>query len=138
MARRFSQDVPGRRVVGIVEPLVALLVFLHGSARALGQPGGGQSQGSALSLFVPLLLMFVVLYFFMIRPAQKRQKDKDRMLGALKKGDRIVTAGGIHAEVLQVKDQTVVVRIAENVKVELQRSSVSSVLAEGSGEKESG
>lgn len=81
--------------------------------------------------------MFVVLYFLMIRPAQKRQKDKDRMLGALKKGDRIVTAGGIHGEILQVKEQTLVVRIAENVKVELQRSSVSSVLREGQGEKES-
>jgi len=123
--------------VRIAEPFVAILVFLHDGARAMGQTGGGQSQGSSLGLFIPLLLMFVVLYFLMIRPAQKRQKDKDRMLGALKKSDRIVTAGGIHGEILQVKEQTLVVRIAENVKVELQRSSVSSVLREGQGEKES-
>jgi len=112
-------------------------VFSISDVSALGQPAGGQQQGSVLSLFVPLLLMFVVLYIFMIRPAQKRQKEKERMLGSLKKGDRIVTAGGIYGEILQVKEHSVVVRIAENVKIELQRSSVSSVLEEGSGEKES-
>jgi preprotein translocase subunit YajC len=112
-----------------------LMAFLHSDAWAMGQPAGGQGQSSALGLFVPLLLMFVVLYFFMIRPAQKRQKEKERMLGALKKGDRIVTSGGIHGEILQVKDQSLVVRIAENVKVELQRGSVSSVIPEEAGEK---
>lgn len=93
----------------------------------MGQPAGGQ-QGGMAGLFVPLLLMFLVLYIFMIRPAQKKQKDKEKMLNALKKGDRIVTAGGIYGDIQAVKENTVVVRIADNVKVELQRGSVSSVV----------
>jgi preprotein translocase subunit YajC len=72
--------------------------------------------------------MFVVLYFFMIRPQQKRQKEKEKMLDALKKGDRVLTIGGVFGEIQQVKENIVVVRIADNVKVELQRSAVSSVV----------
>jgi len=120
----------------LMELIGIVCAFSIGDAAAMGTQPGGQ-QGSALSLFVPLLLMFVVLYFFMIRPAQKRQKDKERMLSALKKGDRIITAGGIYGEIQQVKEHSVVVRIAENVKVELQRSSVSSVISEEGASKES-
>jgi preprotein translocase subunit YajC len=110
-----------------MELVLAGLTLTSGSAFALGaQPGGGQA--SPWGMFVPLLLMFVVLYFFMIRPQQKRQKEKEKMLDALKKGDRVLTIGGVYGEIQQVKENIVVVRIADNVKVELQRSAVSSVV----------
>lgn len=99
-----------------------------GDAFAMGaQPSGGQA-GSPWGMFIPLALMFVVLYFFMIRPQQKRQKEKEKMLDALKKGDRVLTVGGIYGDIQQVKENTVVVRIADNVKVDVQRSAISSVV----------
>ncbi len=120
----------------ILELSGATLMLTVAQATAMAPQGAGGEQGSPLGLFVPLILMFVVLYLFMIRPAQKKQKEKDRMISALKKGDRIVTSGGIYGEITQVKDNSVIVRIDDNVKVELQRPSVSSVLNDG-GEDES-
>jgi len=102
------------------------------SALAMGgAPSGQEPRSGMFGLFVPLLLMFVVLYIFMIRPAQKKQKEKDRMLNSLKRGDRIVTSGGIYGDIQQVKENTVVVRIADNVKIEMQKGSVSARLSEG-------
>ena len=118
-----------------LELTAATLVLLATRASAMAPQGGGGEQGSPLGLFVPLILMFVVLYLFMIRPAQKKQKEKDRMISALKKGDRIVTSGGIYGEITQVKDNSVIVRIDDNVKIELQRPSVSAVVNDG-GEDE--
>jgi len=112
-----------------------LSLFLVAEASAMGQQGGEQ-QGGPMALFLPLALMFLVLYIFMIRPQQKKQKAKETMLDALKKGDRIVTSGGILGDIQSVKETTVVVRIAENVKIELQRGSVSTVLSEQAGQDE--
>ena len=105
--------------------ITVLFTISTASAGGLGGPQG--SEGSAWQAFLPIIAMFAVLYFFMIRPAQKKQKQKDQMLSALKKGDQVVTSGGIFGEITQVKENSVVVRIAEGVKIELQRSSVSSV-----------
>ncbi|HPU86277.1 MAG TPA: preprotein translocase subunit YajC [Candidatus Latescibacteria bacterium] len=113
---------------------IAGLMLTGGNAFAMGaQPSGGQAS-SPWGMFVPLLLMFVVLYFFMIRPQQKRQKEKEKMLEALKKGDRVLTLGGIYGDIQQVKDNVVVLRIAENVKVEVQRSAISSVVESAASE----
>lgn len=85
------------------------------------------SPGSIGQLF-PLLLIFVIFYFVLIRPQQKQQKEFKKMLEALKKNDQIVTVGGIHATVLSVKDTTAVVRIDDNTRVEIDKSAVSRVV----------
>jgi preprotein translocase subunit YajC len=73
---------------------------------------------------VPLVLIFVIFYFMLIRPQKKQQHEHKKMLEGLEKNDDIVTTGGIHGTVVNVKDRTVIIRIDENVKVEIEKSSV--------------
>jgi len=77
-----------------------------------------------------VILMVVVFYFLLIRPQQKRQKEHAKMINALKTGDKVIAAGGIHGVVSNIKDKTVVIKIAENTKIEIDRSSVGVVLPE--------
>ncbi len=79
-------------------------------------------------------LIFVIFYFMIIRPQQKRQKERQKMLDALEKGDKILTAGGIYGTVVGIEDKTVLVQIADNVKVKVERGSVGSVLKEATPE----
>lgn len=76
--------------------------------------------------FMPLILLFVGMWFLIIAPQRKRQKAHDKMLTELKTGDEIVTAGGIHGTITNVKDDRFVVRIADGVKIELSKNSVGS------------
>jgi len=84
------------------------------------------SAPNSIMMWLPIALIFVIMYFLILRPQSKRQKDHQKMLGNLKQGDRIVTAGGIHGTIAGVKekDQTLIVKIADNIKIELSRSSV--------------
>ena len=79
---------------------------------------------SPLSQFIPLLLIFLIFYFLIIKPQQKQQKEQEEMRKTLKKNDRVVTAGGIHGTVVNLKDTTVVLRLDDNVKVEFDRESI--------------
>ena len=92
--------------------------------------GGGDMQSSLMSM-LPLVLMFVVLYFVMIRPQMKRQKEHRAMIEALAKGDEVATAGGILGRVSRVNDATIGLEIANGVEVQLQRSAVVQVLPKG-------
>lgn len=94
-------------------------------------PDGG---GSPLAMFVPLLGMLVIFYFLLIRPQQKRAKETQKMLEALRKGDRVVTASGLYGTILGVKENMVVVKIAENVKVEMLKSAVTGIVEKSAGE----
>ncbi len=78
-------------------------------------PQAGQGQG--LMGFLPLIIIFVIFYFLLIRPQQKKAKDQKAMLDSLKKGDKVVVSGGEYGIVEEVKGNTVIVKIAENVKV---------------------
>ena len=93
-------------------------------------------------IFVPFIFMiiaiFAVMYFLMIRPQQRQKKQHQSMLSQLSKGDKIVTTGGIHATVVGVKDSTIIAKIAENVKVELNRSSISQVVSSRSQKQQEG
>ena len=80
-----------------------------------------------ISSILPIALIFVVFYFMLIRPQQKKKKEMDKMITELKSGDKIVTSGGILGTVTNVKDKTVIIRIADNVKVEILRSAVQTV-----------
>jgi preprotein translocase subunit YajC len=96
---------------------------------AFAQAGGEAAGPGALQAFLPIILIFVVFYFLLIRPQQKKMKQHKEMLGAIRRGDKIVTGGGIVGTVSKVIDDTeVVVEISEGVKVRVHRSLVSSVL----------
>ena len=102
--------------------------FLVSNAHAQGAaapPGGG------LLTFLPLVLMLVVFYFLMIRPQQKRVKEHREMVNALKKGDEVVTNGGLGGTVSKVGDAYLTVRIADGVEVNVQRAAVAALLPSG-------
>ncbi|NLX91327.1 MAG: preprotein translocase subunit YajC [Firmicutes bacterium] len=83
---------------------------------------------NALVSFLPIILLFVVFYFFLIRPQQAQQKKRREMLSSLAKGDRVVTIGGIHGMIKEIKDDIVVLRVADNVNIRLSRYGVERVL----------
>jgi len=92
-------------------------------------PGGG-ADGGLLS-FLPIILMFVLLYFLMIRPQMKRSKEQKAMIEALQKGDEVVTAGGVVGRITKLGEQYVTLEIAPNTEVVMQRSAVQVPLPKG-------
>ncbi|MCK4539457.1 MAG: preprotein translocase subunit YajC [Candidatus Krumholzibacteria bacterium] len=95
---------------------------------ALSGAGQGGEGGNPFMMFVPIILIFVVFYFILIRPQQKKQKAHQALLSQLKKGDKVVTNGGLYGTVSDAKDHVVVLKIAENVKVEVVKSAVATVI----------
>jgi preprotein translocase subunit YajC len=104
-------------------------VFIS-SAYAQATAAGGDTQSTIMGL-LPLVLMFVVLYFVMIRPQMKRQKEHKAMVAALAKGDEVVTAGGFLGKVAKIGETYVSVELATGVEVQMQRSAVTQVLPKG-------
>ncbi|MBI4169146.1 MAG: preprotein translocase subunit YajC [Acidobacteria bacterium] len=94
-------------------------------------PSPGQGQVSAWVQLVPLLFIFVIFYFLLIRPARKRQKQVQQMLDALKTGDKIVTSGGLLGTVVGVDRNVVQLRVADKVKVDVTRSSIVALQDQG-------
>ncbi|MGI8820764.1 MAG: preprotein translocase subunit YajC [Chthoniobacterales bacterium] len=94
----------------------------------LAQAAPAAAGPNPLASFVPIILIFVIMYFLLFRPQMKRQKEAARLVASIKTGDRVVTASGIHGLVSNVKDRTVTVKIAENVKVEMEKSAIATVL----------
>jgi preprotein translocase subunit YajC len=88
-------------------------------------PGGG------IGFFVPFIFIFIIMYFVMFRPQKKRQEQQQKLMASLKTGDRVVTNGGIHGLISNVKDTTVIIKVADNVKIEMEKSAVTTVLKEG-------
>jgi len=97
---------------------------------AYAQAAGGDTQSTLMGL-LPLVLMFVVLYFVMIRPQMKRQKEHKAMVEAIGKGDEIVTAGGFLGKVTKVGEAYIGVELADGVEVQMQRVAVTQVLPKG-------
>ena len=81
-------------------------------------------QQSMLGMFLPLVLIIVVFYFFMIRPQMKRQKDTQKFRDALQRGDKVVTSGGIYGRIDEIKDQIIFLEVAPNVKLKVDKSVV--------------
>ena len=100
-------------------------------AQAAPAATGAESPLSGLTSMLPLVLMFVVLYFVMIRPQMKRQKEAKAMIDALAKGDEVVTAGGMLAKVNKLDDGYLTVEVANGVEVRIQRTAVIQVLPKG-------
>ena len=98
-----------------------MLVSTAYAMGAQGAAGGGQN---AFTSFVPLILMFVIFYFLLIRPQQKKAKAHQEMINAIKKGDRIITSGGIHGTVVKVDETTATIEIAEKVNIKVIRGNI--------------
>jgi preprotein translocase subunit YajC len=102
-----------------------LSLFLAQAQTAAPTPGGAGGLGNFI---VPMTLIFVMMYFLLIRPQKKRQVEQQRLVGALKTGDRVITNAGIHGLISNVKETTVIVKVADNVKIEMEKSAISNVL----------
>ncbi|SDB83702.1 preprotein translocase subunit YajC [Paraburkholderia lycopersici] len=100
-------------------------------SNAFAQGGAAGGAESSLMSFLPLILMFAVLYFIMIRPQMKRQKEHRNMLAAMAKGDEVITSGGIVGKVTKVSEAYVGVEIADGTEITVQKSSVSTILPKG-------
>lgn len=100
-------------------------------AFAQAAPAAAAGGESTLLTMLPLVLMFVVLYFVMIRPQMKRQKEHKAMIDALSKGDEVVTAGGVLGKVAKMGDSYLHVEVSEGVEVQVQRTAVVQVLPKG-------
>lgn len=86
------------------------------------------SSGNPLVTLLPLVLVFVVLYFFLIRPQNKKQKARNLMLNALKKGDKVITIGGLHGSIVEITDDIVVLKVNDASKLTFDRSAVNAVV----------
>ena len=105
-------------------------MFLQAAAPAAGAAGGG------MSLLLMLALMFLVMWLFMIRPQRQQQKKLEEMRNALKKGDKVVTAGGIYGVVADVDERTVLVKVDGEVKLRVDKSSIQKDLSEAPAQDE--
>jgi preprotein translocase subunit YajC len=94
----------------------------------LAQAPAPASPGSGLLGLLPFVFIFVVMYYVMLRPQMRRQKEQARLVSALKTGDRVVTSSGIHGLISNVKDTTVIVKVADNVKLEMDKTAVTTVV----------
>jgi len=104
-------------------------VFISEAYAQVAAPAGGASSG--LMGMLPIVLMFVVLYFVMIRPQMKRQKETKAMLDALSKGDEVVTQGGVIGKVTKLGETFVTVEVASGIELQLQRVAIVQVLPKG-------
>ncbi|NHF74184.1 preprotein translocase subunit YajC [Paracoccus xiamenensis] len=97
---------------------------------AYAQAAGGAGGAGAIAQFIPLILIFVIMYFLILRPQQKRMKDHRNMVSALKRGDQVVTQGGLIGKVTDVKDDEITVEIAQGVKVRVVRATIAQVVTQ--------
>ncbi len=100
-----------------------LFLFLA-QAQPAPAPGGG------IGFFVPFIFIFVIMYFVLFRPQKKRQQEQQRVMSGLKTGDHVVTNAGIHGLIANVKETTVMLKVADNVKIEMEKSAIANVLKE--------
>ena len=97
------------------------------NAYAQGAAAGQGQGGSPLFSLMPIIIIFGIFYFLLIRPQKKAQEEHRKLVGALKKNDEVITNGGIHGTIVNVKDNSVVLRIDDNVKMEVQRTAIAAV-----------
>ena len=101
-----------------------MFAFFLAQSAAPASPGAG---GGLLSI-LPFVFIFVIMYYVMLRPQMRRQKEAAKLVSALKTGDRVITSSGIHGLISNVKDTTVIVKVADNVKLEMEKTAVTNVV----------
>jgi preprotein translocase subunit YajC len=130
LGRRSPRRAPLQQrkiAAGVYQFNVRSLVMVHfvlaqAQSPAPGVPGGG------IGFFVPFIFIFIIMYFVMIRPQKRRQEQQQKLIASLKTGDRVVTNAGIHGLISNVKDTTVIVKVADNVKIEMEKSAITNVM----------
>jgi preprotein translocase subunit YajC len=105
-------------------------------AYAMGPAPAGGNSGGIMSVLPLMIGMFAIMYFLIIRPQQKQRKDREALLAAVKKGDRVVTSSGLFGTVVGLSEHTVTLKVAEQVKLEFERSAIGRIVP-AAGEKES-
>lgn len=98
---------------------------------AMSPPQGGDAGGGMMSTLIMFGLIIGIFYFLILRPQQKRQKGRQKLLDSVKKGDKIITAAGLHGTVTGIDDKTLLIQVADNVKMKFDRSAVASIVREG-------
>lgn len=110
--------------------MIFSLINLMGSSVSSDAAASGAAGASGTSSIIMLVVMLLVFYFLLIRPQKKRDKEAKAMMAALKKGDKIVTIGGIRGTIATVRENTVVIKVEDDSKIEFNKSAISSVLKE--------
>ena len=108
-------------------PILNMLHTFLAQAPSAAPPS---SPVSGIGFFVPFIFIFIIMYFVMIRPQKKRQEQQKQLIASIKTGDRVVTNAGIHGLISNVKENTVIVKVADNVKIEMEKSAIANVLKE--------
>lgn len=108
--------------------------MVHTTILAMAPQAGGNPEGSLFSTLIMFALIIGIFYFLILRPQQKRQKDRQKLLDAVKKGDKVVTAGGMHGTVAGLDEKTVLLQVSDNVKMKFERSAISTIVKEGEPE----
>jgi preprotein translocase subunit YajC len=124
-----------RKSVNVSLWIAALSPFFFAFGQEAAKPQASPMSGMG-SLLPMMLVMFAVVYFLMIRPEQKKQKERQKMIQAIKKGDRVITSSGIYGTVGSIKDTSIMVKIAENTVVEFMKSAVTTVVNKDGSEKQ--
>jgi preprotein translocase subunit YajC len=98
-------------------------------AYAMGtQPGGSGGQGSSIMTFLPIIFIFVIFYFLLIRPQQKQRKEHQNLLSTLKTGEYVITSGGIYGRITGIKENVVTLEISDKVRVKVNRGNIAGVV----------
>ena len=95
-------------------------------------PQGGDGGGGLVSTLIMFGAIFLIFYFMIIRPQQKKAKERDKLLSNLEKGDKVVTNGGIHGIIAGLEEKTALLQVADNMKIKIERSAITTVLAKKS------
>jgi preprotein translocase subunit YajC len=101
---------------------------------AMAPQAGGNAGGGMASTLIMFALIFVIFYFMIMRPQQKRTKERQALLESLKKGDKIITSGGLHGKIVNVDEKTVLLEVGDNLKLKFERSAINIVVQQGAGE----
>jgi preprotein translocase subunit YajC len=94
-------------------------------------PSGGGGIFGTINMLVPFIAMFVIFYFLLIRPQQKKQRDHRQMLQNLRRGDRVLTTGGIYGTIAKIRNDVVHLEIADQIRIRISKGSISDIVAEG-------
>ena len=94
---------------------------------AMAPPQSGQGGGEMYSTIIMFGAIIAIFYFMIIRPQRKRQKERDSLLSQIKKGDKVITAGGMHGDIVGIDEKTVLLEVADKVKIKVERSSIAVV-----------
>ena len=114
------------------------MAFAHGAGLALAgmTPPSGSGSGAVVTQLLFFAAIFAIFYFLLIRPQQRQKADRQRMLDSLKRGDRVVTASGLHGTITSLNEHTITLRVSDQVKLEFDRAAVGRVIAAPTGDKD--